>query len=221
MAQKQEFTKIKYSNITKLYSLANGFKLAFEDLYKQTRASIGIIQYADTISVAAVNGFFALELYLKLIYAFDYWENTQRCNKNPLDETQYPKGHELQELFNALGKNSKNIIYSNSKGKISKLSNGEVDSFSQSYSKDFAKWRYYFESSGGMKGNFHELTIILNAVYDLCHEYTQYKMYMPEEWIKNDTNHSVTIYQKKVSSYEEFNNLKSKELEDLIKKESF
>ncbi len=42
MAQKQEFTKIKYSNLTKLYSLANGFKLAFEDLYKQTRASMGL-----------------------------------------------------------------------------------------------------------------------------------------------------------------------------------
>lgn len=213
MTQKKVFTKIKYSNLIKLYHLANGFKSAFEDLYKQTIKNLGTIQYADTISVAAVNGFFALELYLKLIYAFDYWENTQRCNKNPLDETQYPKDHELHKLFNDLEEASKSIIYG--KEKLSKLSSDEIDSFFQSYSNDFIEWRYYFESSGSMKGDFQELTIILNAVYDLCHEYINNKMYDSKGWTKNNTNHSVIICQKKVSSYEELNNLKSKELEDL------
>lgn len=213
MSKKQEFTKIKYSYLTKLYHSANGFKSTFENLKKQSVENIGFIQYENIIPATATNGLFALELYLKLIYSFGYWEKTQRKNEDPINETQYPKGHKLKELFNGLEKSSKQSIYH---GTSSKMSKGDVDDFFQICSNDFARWRYYFEGNGCMKGDFYALTIILSNVYDFCTQYINYKMYMSEKWIEDDTNTSVTMYKAKVSSLEELNDLQSKKLADLI-----
>lgn len=213
MSKKQEFTIIKYSHLTKLYFSANGFKSTFENLKKQSVENLGIIQYENITPVTATNGLFALELYLKLIYSFDYWEKTQRCNESPLNETQYPKGHELLELFNKLELISKHAIYN---GTLSELSNNDVDDFFQNCSNDFARWRYYFEGSGCMEGDFYSLTIILNTVSDFCTTYINHRMYTPEEWIESDTSTSVTMHKAKVSSLGELNNLQSKKLEDLI-----
>lgn len=213
MSKKEDFTKIKYSHLSKLYMAANGFKSTFENLKKQSAENLGVIQYENTTPATATNGLFALELYLKLIYSSDYWEKTQRCSEPPINETQYPKGHKLDELFNQLEETSIMTIL---KKTSSAMSNDEVDEFFKNFSNDFAKWRYYFESDGCMKGDFYSLTIILNAVYDYCNTYINYRMYTPEEWIENGSNTSVTMHKAKVSSLEELNDLQHKKLVDLI-----
>ncbi len=213
MSKKEEFTKIKYSHLSKLYMSANGFKSTFENSKKQSAENLGVIQYEDTIPVTATNGLFALELYLKLIYAFDYWELAQRCNGTPINETRYPKGHKLDELFNELEKTSKNTILEKAS---SEISNDEVNDFFKNFNNDFAKWRYYFENTGVMKGDFYSLNIILNTVYDYCHDYINYRMYMPEEWMDKSSNTSVTLHKAKVSSLEELNDIQNKKLSELI-----
>lgn len=211
--KKIEFKKIKYSNLSKLYMSANGFKSTFESLKKQSTENLGVIQYENTTPATATNGFFALELYLKLIYSFDYWEKIQRGNENCINETQYPKGHNLYDLYNLLENPSKRKVLE----KISsEMSDGEVVDFFQKFSEGFENWRYYFETIGGMEGDFYSLNIILTAVYDYCKDYVNNKMHMPEEWIENGFNTSVTMHKAKVSSLEELNELQSKKLSELI-----
>jgi hypothetical protein len=213
MSKKEDFTKIKYSHLSKLYMSANGFKSTFENLKKQSAETLGIIQYENATPATATNGLFALELYLKLIYSFDYWEKTQRGNENRNNETQYPKGHKLYELFNQLEETSTRTILEKT---LYEMSNDEVNEFFKNFSNDFAKWRYYFESSGCMEGDFYSLDIILTAVYDYCTDYVNHKMYMPKEWTENGSNTSVTMHKAKVSSLEELNDLQSKKLSELI-----
>ena len=207
MSKKDDFTKIKYSHLGKLYMSANGFKSTFENLKKQSAENLWIIQYENATPATATNGLFALELYLKLIYSFDYWEKTQRGKENCINETQYPKGHKLYELFNQLAEKSTRTILEKT---ASEMSNDDVSEFFKNFSNDFAKWRYYFESSGCMEGDFYSLGIILTAVYDYCTDYVKYRMYMPEEWTENGSNTSVTMHKAKVSSLEELNDLQSK-----------
>lgn len=213
MSKKQYFTEIKYSYLSKIYMAANGFKSTFNHLQKQSAESLGIILYENITPATATNGLFALELYLKLIYSFDYWEKTQRCNENPVNKTRYTKGHKLYELFNELEPTSKNAILKKTSAKIS---NDEVDAFFKNFSDDFTKWRYYFENNGVIKGDFYSLNIILNAVYDCCSDYINYKMHTPEEWMESSSNTSVTMYKAKVSSLEEVNDLQNKKLSELI-----
>lgn len=210
---KKDFTEIKYSSLNKLYFSANGFKSTFQYLRKQSAKKLGAIQYENATPATATNGLFALELYLKLIYSFDYWEKTQRHNENPINETQYPKGHKLHELFNQLEETSTRTILEKTS---SEMSDDELDEFFKNFSNDFSIWRYYFERDECMKGDFHSLTIILNAVYDYCSTYINHRMHMPGEWIEDGTNTSVTMHKAKVSSMEELEDLQSKKLSDLV-----
>lgn len=208
----KKFTTIKYSHLGYVYFSANGFKSTFQSLKEKNLSNLGTIQYEDVTPAIATNGLFALELYLKLIYACDYWEKTQRSKEIPLNETQYPKGHKLEKLLNQLEKKSKKTIFN----KVSnEISSNEFSDFFKKFSDDFIKWRYSFEYNETMKGDFYSLNIILNALSDYCNNYMCFKMYTPKEWTVNKTSSSVTIHKAKVKTKEEVENLLSSKLSDL------
>ena len=110
MSKKNQISKIKYSNLTSLYLSVKGFHNNYEYLKREEAERMGKPQYDDIISVAATNGFLAVELYLKLMYAIVYWVDNEKDKEEPDNYTEFPKGHDIKVMFENLDSRFKDPI---------------------------------------------------------------------------------------------------------------
>ncbi|SHJ60638.1 hypothetical protein SAMN02745136_00524 [Anaerocolumna jejuensis DSM 15929] len=204
--------EIKYSNLTSIYFTAKGFHNNYEYLKKKQVESKDKIAYDSTMPVAATNGFFAIELYLKLIYSFDYWEKNERSKEEPSNLTQYPNGHNLKGLFEYIDENSKSEI---TKMLSSKISKDQLLANLEKYKDGFMDWRYFFEK-GDIYGDYYFISNTLEVLYSYCEIYMNHKSYTNENWKDDFSRTSVTMHQEPVSTMEELNAVLGKSLSEII-----
>lgn len=207
--------EIKYSSLTSLYLTAKGFQNNYEHLKMQLVGTLGKISYENPMPVAATNGYFALELYLKLIYAFEYWEKNERYKETPLNSTKFYKGHNLKKLFENINGSSQEQIV---KGLSVNISRQDIMQKLDKYKNSFMEWRYFFEGDS-IVGDFVFLSDILNSLYRYCERYMNYKHYTNEEWSNDYPHTSTTMYQQSVNSTEEVEEILSKDVSQVLFRE--
>ncbi|MEA4835816.1 MAG: hypothetical protein VB133_11845 [Anaeromusa sp.] len=205
---------VKYSNLTSLYFTARSFQNNYEHLKTQLAKNLSKVSYENPMPTAATNGFFALELYLKLIYAFEYWEKKERNKEAPLNSTQYLNGHNLKELFESIDESSQDKIV---KQLSSTDNNQDLILNLDKYKNGFMEWRYFFERSD-IDGDFHFLSDVLNSLYTYCKSYIEYKQYTNNEWSNDYPHTSVTMHREPVRTQEELDNLLKKNLSQILPK---
>ncbi len=212
MSKKNQISKIKYSNLTSLYLSVKGFHKNYEDLKKEEAALIGETQYEDMVSVAATNGFLAVELYLKLMYAIVYWVDNEKDKEEPDNYTEFPKGHDIKVMFENLDSRFKDPI-------LNKLSDSmtEEQLLKQldKYKNGFMEWRYIFERDY-MQGDFHFLSKILMAMCSVCRGYMDNYHFPKEEWQQEGSRTSIIMHEKPVNSKEEAIRVANMSLKDVL-----
>ena len=205
---------IKYSSLLSLYLTAKGFQTNYEYLKKKLVETLGKLSYESPMPVAATNGFFAIELYLKLIYSFDYWEKHQRIKKNPVNSTQFYKGHNLIELFECIDEDSKIEII---KLLPSNISKEQILVNLEKYKDGFIEWRYFF-AKGSIDGDFYFISNVLEALHSYCERYMNYSHYTNDKWAEDYPHTSATMHQEPVNSMQDLNNALSKNLSEVMYK---
>ncbi len=212
MEEKHNFKKVKYSSLTSMYLSANGFYTNYKTLKKGEADRIGKPQCDDLLSVAATSGFFAVELYLKWIYAVIYWEDNEKNKKIPENSTKFPTGHDIKKLFERLDSKSKEKIIK----EFSDIMTEEklLEELDKS-KKGFIEWRYIFEKDS-LEGNFDFLSKILTALFSICKYYIDLYYKPKEEWQTHNTRTSVIMHQEQVNSIDE---AMSMSLKEVLKKE--
>lgn len=182
--------KIKYSSLSRLFSSANGF---YEN-YKYTRKNMSEnkrqICCESPLPVAACSAFFATELYLKLIHGFTYWEQHKNNKDNPENITYYPDGHNLYDLFNSLDEETQNSIF---KKLSSDCSKERFLNSLKEYKNGFMVWRYIFENEENMNINLCSIDYILQALYEVSHNFILLKYKPKKEWVENTPYTSATF----------------------------
>jgi hypothetical protein len=208
------YNDVKYSSLTSIYLTARGFQNNYEDLKKQLVKSTGQITYDNLMPVAATNGFFAVELYLKLVNALTYWENREGVKENPSNLTKFPTGHNLKKLFDSIDDKSKQEIIEKLPLNINEV---ELLNRLEEYKDGFMEWRYFFEKEC-MHGDFVFLSNILKSLYLYCNHYMELKYNPKEEWLNDSPHTSTTIHQAQVYSEEELSELMNLNLEEAMSK---
>ena len=212
MSKKNQISKIKYSNLTSLYLSVKGFHKNYEDLKKEEAALIGETQYEDMVSVAATNGFLAVELYLKLMYAIVYWVDNEKDKEEPDNYTEFPKGHDIKVMFENLDSRFKDPI-------LNKLSDSMTEEQLLKrldiYKNGFMEWRYIFEKDY-MEGNFHFLSKILMAMCSVCRGYMDNYHFPKEEWQQDGSRTSVIMHQETYHSRDEVIKAVNTDLKDVL-----
>ncbi len=203
--------EVKYSNLTSLYLTAKGFQNNYEDLKKKIVESLGKIAYDSPMPVAATNGFFAVELYLKLIYSFDYWEKNERIKVEPSNSTQFSNGHNLKELYVCIDDNSKTEIMK----LLPDFNKEQLLENLEKYRDGFMEWRYFFEK-GSIEGDFSFLSKFLKALCSYCESYMNHRHYTNDDWKDDYPQTSVTMHQEPVSTMDELNAVLGKSLSQAI-----
>ena len=149
----------KKENMPRLWLNANGFKKIFEYTLERIIESTGKIQYESYESVCATTGFFACELYLKFIYAYQIWDKES-------ETISIDKEHKLAELYEKLdSENARKITdYIKEKGEWDKI---QFKKKLYEVSKGFVDWRYTHEFSEEKKTEERTLdTWFLKAFLD-------------------------------------------------------
>lgn len=188
--KKNSTTKIKYSGLTSLFLCANGFYENFKNVRKQMLDDMGRISYNSPLPVATSSAFFAIELYLKLIHGFTYWEKTEKDKDSPDNITNYPNGHDLRKLFDDLDEETQDSIFVNLSKDCSK---GKFLNTLDKYKDGFIVWRYVFEKDKDMEVNLCSISFILEALYKFSLYYMNYKHCPKKEWLEN-TPHTIATY---------------------------
>lgn len=198
-----------------MYLSANGFYTNYKTLKKGEADRIGRPQYDDLLSVAATSGFFAMELYLKWIYAVIYWENNEKNKETPENSTEFPTGHDVKKLFERLDSKSKEMIIK----KLSDIMTEEklLEELDKS-KKGFIEWRYIFEHDS-LEGNFDFLSKILTALFSVCEYYADFYYKPKKEWQTHDTTTSVIMHQQPVDSIDEAMEAMNMSLKEVLEKE--
>lgn len=191
MKEKKNLTmKIKYSSLTSLFFCANGFYKNFKNVRKQMLDDMGKVSYHSPLPVATSSAFFAIELYLKLIHGFTYWEKNEKDKDSPENVTSYPNGHDLRKLFDDLDEETRNLIFMN----LSKdCSRERFLNTLDKYKDGFIVWRYVFEKDKDMEVNLCSISFILEALYKFSSSYINTKHCPQNEWLEN-TPHTIATY---------------------------
>lgn len=215
MMGKMKCKEVKYSSLTSIYLAARGFQKNYEELKEKLVQSVGQIQYANLMPVAATNGFFAVELYLKTIYAEVYWEKNEKAKETPCNLTKFPIGHDLGKLFDNIDDNSKKGIVDGFPGDIDKV---ELLKRLEKVRDGFVEWRYFFEKDY-LDGNFFFLSNILETLYLFCGNYMESNHNPKDEWLKDTPHISATIHQEQVHSEDEIKKIMNLSLSEVVYKD--
>ena len=200
------FKEVPYSNLAHLYLVANGFYNNYEDIKKKIEETKGQISYDSPIPVAATNAFFAIELYLKLVYSLDYREKAQACLDSPTNVTQYPNEHGLGTLFDMLDEASKckilKLVSLNEK-----LTSKKFKDILDENKDGFIEWRYIFEKKDSCCVNFQSLSEVLEVLRSYCY-YCMDHIYRPKaEWVENSPHTSATMEERPIATKEDLEKL--------------
>ena len=204
MSNSSENVNLRYSSLLSAVLTAEAFYKNYEQLKKKLIDTVGQIQDGNIMPVAATNGFFALELYLKVIYAYDQY---QKKNEKAEDLTTYLRGHNLKKLYEALDTDLKEKI---TKQFSCSITTEEIIKELDKYENAFGQWRYFYEHES-LAGNFAFLSKILKALYSYCNSI---EFNINEEWLKNGPKTEVIMFQEPIYSkadLEEAMNLSLKE----------
>lgn len=215
MGKKKDIIKhVKYSDLMQMYFSAKGFHNNYDYLKREEAERMGKPQYDDIISVAATNGFLAVELYLKLMYAIIYWEDNEKTTENPKNSTQYPVGHDIRDMFDDLDNRFKDPITNKL---LDYLTKEELLKQLDKYKNGFMEWRYIFEKDS-LKGDFHFLSKILEAMCSVCKSYIEHYYSLNEEWQQKQSRTSVIMHQEPVASMEEASKYLNMSLKEVLNK---
>lgn len=144
MSRKIEYINFKYSNLISLFATAEAFLQNGENVYNSKFQNHSI----NVLSVIVVNYSFSIELYLKWLYAYKFWQENEskKDDSEKENRTQCIKTHCLNVLFDNLPKDYKDIL-------LKELNKEAIDenclnSFLETNNKAFEDWRYVFENEG-------------------------------------------------------------------------
>lgn len=210
-----EYNDVKYSSLTSIYLTARGFQNNYEELKKRLIQSSGRMEYDNPMPVAATNGFFAVELYLKTIYAQIYWERNEKVKENPINQTKIPTKHNLKDLFESIDDKSKKEVVKRFPHSITEK---ELIEKLDEYGNGFIQWRYFYEQEV-LDGDFVFLSNILESLYSLCKYYINHNHNPKEEWLKKVPQTSTIMHQEPVQSEGELRKLMSLSLKEVMNKD--
>ena len=179
---------VNYSDLTMLYLSAKAFDNIAKAKFAEIAENNGKTCYEHPVPAAATNAFLAIELYLKLAYADNHWEQNESSKASPANSTQYPLGHELFELFMALP----SAVQSDIQSRCKSMTMDEFEKVLQVNANGFMEWRYIAENRSLTEIDYHDLQMVCNAIKEYCSHYMNNKHVNRDEW--NVDPHSITTH---------------------------
>lgn len=165
MGDKMQTVSLKYSDLISLFATANAFLINGKNCYNSKFDNTQV----NVISVIIVNYSFAIELYLKLLYAYDFWEKheKEKSISERENKTQCIKTHCLKILFDNISKENRDVL-------LKELNNIAIDEtslnlFLERNNTAFEDWRYVFEKDG-FETDIIPFKKISETLKNLCEE---------------------------------------------------
>jgi hypothetical protein len=171
---------IKYSAILPLWSAAESFRKVGENLLEGASLTKGDFSAEEALGSAIANKILAMELYLKFIYALDYW--CINCDRKKTKSAIYDTDN-LSELYE--------VILPKRKEYISSLllsdhrSSDAIDLFLASYEQEYYRWRYSYSRKSNANAKNKTISRILTVLRKCCvHAITEYKYIVPQNILR-------------------------------------
>lgn len=187
MGHKIEYIHFKYSNLISLFATAEAFLHNGKDIYNSKFEDHSV----NVLSVIVVNYSFSIELYLKWLYAYNFWqENESKKEAAKMEnKTQCIKTHCLKVLFDNLPKVYKDILLKELNKEA--MDENYLNSFLEINNKAFEDWRYVFENEG-IETDITPFKKLSRVLESMCKK--EMRNYYPNpKWIKETRPISLQI----------------------------
>jgi len=175
-----ELRTIKFSSILPLWSSAEAFRRIGEGLV--ANSTFVDLKFSDeeALNSAITNKILAMELYLKFIYAVDYWCTNFDKNKT---KSCVCDTDDIRMLYSALLPKRQQYITSQILSDF--RSTDGVEDFLSSYEQEYYRWRYSYTRKAKPHLKNKTISRILSALRKCCvHLVTEYRYIVPQSILR-------------------------------------